>query len=106
MAGVFDALVADCPHTRTSPNAPSNRDVIGTIVRSVRAGHKRYAHVTTLRADGVRPELWEHIALELPAARHAQIARRVTALSTRLDWHRTWTQMVEAGRLIVRFVRK
>jgi len=57
VAGVFDALVADCPLTRTSPNAPSNRDVLGTIVLSVLAGHKRYAHVTTLRADGVLPEL-------------------------------------------------
>ena len=57
VSGVFDALVADCPLTRTSPNAPSNRDVLGTIVLSVLAGHKRYAHVTTLRADGVLPEL-------------------------------------------------
>ena len=57
VAGVFDALVADCPLVRTSPNAPSNRDVIGTIVLSVLAGHRRYAHVTTLRADGVLPEL-------------------------------------------------
>lgn len=31
--------------------------MIGTIVLSVRAGHKRYGHVTTLRADGVLPEL-------------------------------------------------
>ena len=57
VAGLFDALVADCPLVRTSPNAPSNRDVVGTIVLSVLAGHKRYAHVTTLRADGVLPEL-------------------------------------------------
>jgi Transposase DDE domain group 1 len=57
VSGVFDALVADCPLTRTSPNAPSNRDVLGTLVLSVLAGHKRYAHVTTLRADGVLPEL-------------------------------------------------
>ena len=57
VAGVFDALVADCPLTRTSPNAPSNRDCVGTITLSVLAGHKRYAHVTALRADGVLPEL-------------------------------------------------
>ena len=57
MSGVFDALVADCPLYRTSPDAPSNRDVLGTLVLSVLAGHKRYAHVTTLRADGVLPEL-------------------------------------------------
>lgn len=57
VAGVFDALVADCPLARTSPNAPGNRDLVGTIVLSVLAGHKRYAHVTTLRADSVLPEL-------------------------------------------------
>ena len=57
VSGVFDGLVADCPLSRTSPNAPTNRDVLGTIVLSVLAGHKRYAHVTTLRADGVLPEL-------------------------------------------------
>jgi hypothetical protein len=57
VSGVFDALVADCPLHRTSPNAPSNRDVLGTLVLSVLAGHKRYAHVTALRADGVLPEL-------------------------------------------------
>jgi hypothetical protein len=57
VSGVFDALVADCPLRRTSPNAPSNRDVLGTLVLSVLAGHKRYAHVTALRADGVLPEL-------------------------------------------------
>src|SRR5512145_2803655 len=57
VSGVFDALVADCPLYRTSPNAPANRDVLGTLVLSVLAGHKRYAHVTALRADGVLPEL-------------------------------------------------
>jgi hypothetical protein len=57
VSGSFDALVADCPLHRTSPNAPSNRDVLGTLVLSVLAGHKRYAHVTALRADGVLPEL-------------------------------------------------
>jgi hypothetical protein len=31
--------------------------VLGTLVLSVLAGHKRYAHVTALRADGVLPEL-------------------------------------------------
>jgi hypothetical protein len=57
VSGAFDALVADCPLYRTSPNAPSNRDVLSTLVLSVLAGHKRYAHVTALRADAVLPEL-------------------------------------------------
>ena len=57
VSGVFDALVADAPIERTSPNASSNRDCLGSIVLSMLAGHKRYAHITALRADGVLPEL-------------------------------------------------
>jgi hypothetical protein len=57
VAGLFDALVADCPLAYTSPNAPDKRDVLGTTMLSVLAGHKRYAHITALRNDGVLPEL-------------------------------------------------
>ena len=57
VSGRFDAAVADCPLTYTSPNAPEVRDVAGTWVLSALAGHKRYAHVTTLRCDQVLPEL-------------------------------------------------
>jgi hypothetical protein len=56
-SGVFDALVADCPLDYTSPNAPNKRDVLGTAVLSMLSGHKRYAHMAALRADGVLPEL-------------------------------------------------
>jgi DDE family transposase len=56
-SGVFDALVADCPLDYTSPNAPNKRDVLGTAVLSMLSGHKRYAHIASLRADGVLPEL-------------------------------------------------
>jgi hypothetical protein len=56
-SGLFDAYVADCPLVYTSPNAPSKRDVLGTILLSVLAGHKRYAHITALRADNVLREL-------------------------------------------------
>ena len=56
-ANLFDALVADCPLSYASPNAPERRDVLGTAMLSVLAGHKRYAHITALRNDGVLPEL-------------------------------------------------
>jgi hypothetical protein len=56
-ANLFDALAADCPLAYTSPNAPEKRDVLGTTMLSVLAGHKRYAHITALRNDGVLPEL-------------------------------------------------
>jgi len=57
VSGVFDALAADCPLRYTSPNAPEVRDVNGTWVLSVLAGHRRYAHVTALRSDSVLAEL-------------------------------------------------
>jgi hypothetical protein len=41
----------------TSPNAPRKRDVLGTLLLSVLAGHRRYAHVTALRCDAVNPPL-------------------------------------------------
>ena len=40
VAGLFGALVADCPLSYTSPNAPEKRDVLGTTMLSVLAGHK------------------------------------------------------------------
>jgi len=55
--GLFDSLIADCPLVYTSPNAPRKRDVLGTILLSVLAGHHRYAHMTTVRCDAVNPQL-------------------------------------------------
>lgn len=57
LSGRFDALVADCPLFYTSPNAPSKRDVLGTVLLSVLADQSRYAHMTGLRGDGVNPAL-------------------------------------------------
>jgi hypothetical protein len=54
---VFDGWVADCPLHYTSPNAPTKRDVLGSVLLSVLAGHWRYAHMTTLRCDLVNPPL-------------------------------------------------
>jgi hypothetical protein len=56
-AGLFDNLVAACPLHYTSPNAPSRRDVVGTALLSALSGHRRYAHITALRADTVNPPL-------------------------------------------------
>lgn len=55
--GLFDGWVADCPLHLVSPNAPSKRDVLGTLLLSVLAGHWRYAHITTVRGDTVNPPL-------------------------------------------------
>jgi len=55
--GLFDRWVADCPLSFTSPNAPKKRDLLGTVMLSVLAGHRRYAHITALRCDPVNPPL-------------------------------------------------
>ena len=41
--GLFDGCVAGCPLYLTSPNAPSKRDILGTVMLSVLPGHRRYA---------------------------------------------------------------
>src|SRR5271155_2340151 len=55
--GLFDGWVADCPLSLSSPNARGKRDLLGTVLLSVLAGHRRYAHITTLRCDPVNPPL-------------------------------------------------
>lgn len=57
VSGLFDAFVRESPLTYSSPNAPDKRDVLGTIILSILAGHKRYAHIAGIRCDGVNPDL-------------------------------------------------
>ena len=56
-SGLFDQWVEECPLSYSSPNAPQKRDVLGTILLSVLAGHWRYAHMSSIRNDGVNPAL-------------------------------------------------
>ena len=56
-AELFGPWVADCPLTYTSNNAPKPVDVLGTLLLSVLAGHHRYAHIASVRCDGVNPGL-------------------------------------------------
>ena len=57
VSGLFDPGVASCPLVLTSPNAPSPRDVLGTALLSILAGHQRYAHISALRGDTINPPL-------------------------------------------------
>lgn len=57
VSGLYDAFIADCPLRYSSSNAPNVRDVLGTILLSILSGHKRYAHITSIRSDRVNPEL-------------------------------------------------
>jgi hypothetical protein len=56
-SGLWQKWVEECPLRYVSGNAPPKQDILGTILLSVLAGHKRYAHVTTIRSDSVLPEL-------------------------------------------------
>ncbi len=51
--GVFERWVSACPLQYSSGNAPSKRDVLGTLMLGLLAGHRRYAHITALRGDAV-----------------------------------------------------
>lgn len=51
--GVFDRWVSACPLSYRSGNAPDKRDVLGTLMLGLLAGHRRYAHITALRGDAV-----------------------------------------------------
>ena len=56
-AELFGPWVSECPLTYMSNNAPKPVDVLGTLLLSVLAGHNRYAHITSVRCDGVNPGL-------------------------------------------------
>ena len=55
--GRWEELVKFIPLTYSSNNASEPKDVIGTILLSVLNGHWRYAHINSLRGDGVNPGL-------------------------------------------------
>jgi hypothetical protein len=56
-ANLYDHWIEECPLQRTSPNAGTNRDVLGTIFLSILSGQNRYAHITAVRNDDVNPEI-------------------------------------------------
>jgi hypothetical protein len=55
-SGLFDKWVEDWPLRYTSGNAPEKRNVLGTLLLSVLAGHWRYAHINAIRGDGIKSE--------------------------------------------------
>lgn len=57
LGNLFDPWINECPLEYNSPNAPEKRDVLGTLLLSILAGHKRYSHITAIRCDGVNPQL-------------------------------------------------
>jgi Transposase DDE domain group 1 len=57
LTGLWERWRDSCPLHYTSPNAPTVADVLGTWLLSILAGHRRYAHVTAMRGDGINPAL-------------------------------------------------
>jgi Transposase DDE domain group 1 len=57
LGNLLEPWIEDCPLHYTSSNAPSKRDILGTLLLSILSGHHRYAHVTTIRCDHVNPSL-------------------------------------------------
>lgn len=57
VSGLFERWVQQCPLHYSSPNAPRVRDILGTWLLSILDGHRRYAHVASLRGDAVAPEI-------------------------------------------------
>ena len=55
--GLYESWVDSCPLAYNSPNAPSKRDVLGTWLLAILAGHNRYAHITGLRGDKVSAQV-------------------------------------------------
>jgi hypothetical protein len=97
-SGLWDGFVADCPLRYTSPNAPSQVDILGTLMMSVLAGQSRYAHITGLRGDGVNPELLGmRKVMSEDSARRAfkQAPSEVTLAWLRLHLRRTYEALLE-----------
>ncbi len=57
LTGLWSRWAESCPLAYTSPNAPTKAEVLGTWLLSMLAGHRRYAHVTAMRCDGINPGL-------------------------------------------------
>jgi hypothetical protein len=57
LGDLLEPWIEDCPLSYVSHNAPTKRDVLGTLLLSILSGHHRYAHVTGIRNDGVNPGL-------------------------------------------------
>ena len=56
-SGLWEQWVSDCPLEYKSRNSPKKEEILATVLLSVLAGHKRYAHITALRGDSVMPRL-------------------------------------------------
>jgi hypothetical protein len=55
--GVFERWISRGPLANRSRNAPDKRDVLGTLMLRLLAGHRHHANLTSLRGDGVTAKM-------------------------------------------------
>jgi len=55
--GRWAQLLADCPLSYTGNRGSGALNVLGTVLLSVLCGHWRYAHINSVRGDGINPSL-------------------------------------------------
>ena len=53
----FEPWVNECPLVYSSNNASKTRDILGSILLSILAGHRRYAHIASLIHETVNTQL-------------------------------------------------
>jgi hypothetical protein len=88
LTGLWSRWVESCPLNYTSPNAPTRAEVLGTWMLSILAGHRRYAHVTAIRCDGINPGLLDmHKVISEDALRNALKRVPEDAGTTWLETH-------------------
>ena len=87
-AELFDVWTEECPLSYKSNNAPQKVDVLGTLFLSVLAGHRRYAHIDSVRYDTVNPGLLGmNKVVSASSARRAFIPTDGTACAGWLQQH-------------------
>jgi hypothetical protein len=57
LTGLYGRWQGGCPLFYQGPHCSTIADILGTWFLLVLSGHRRYAHITTIRADGVMPGL-------------------------------------------------
>jgi len=57
LTGLLERWMESCPLNYQGAHSSKRQDILCTWLLSILSGHKRYSHITTIRADGVTPEL-------------------------------------------------
>lgn len=57
LTGLYPRWQTACPFNYSGPHGSRREDILGTWFLSLLAGHRRYAHMSAIRFDGVMPDL-------------------------------------------------